>query len=146
MNTGTCLRPSCTAMVCPTMSGNTSLRRDHVLMIRFSRLALSCCTFLRRWSSQNGPFFRERLISLLLASTHDHAIGRLVVTGAIAQRGLAPWRLRVATGTGAALATTMGMVEGIHGHATDRGAPAAPARLARLADGLVLMVHVADLA
>src|ERR1700737_5493546 len=97
MNTGTCLRPSCTAIVWPTMSGNTSLRRDQVLMIRFSRLALSCCTFLRRWSSQNGPFFRERLISLLLATSHDHAIGGLVAAGAVAERRLAPGCLRVAT-------------------------------------------------
>src|ERR1700676_4942979 len=40
-----------------------SLRRDQVLMIRFSRDMLSCWTFLSRWSSQNGPFFSERPIA-----------------------------------------------------------------------------------
>src|SRR5450759_5464806 len=99
------------------MSGKTSLRRDQVLMIRFSRLALSSCTFLRRWSSQKGPFFRERLISLLLASSHDHAIGGLVAAGAVAERGLAPRGLGMAAGATAALASAMGVVEGVHGHA-----------------------------
>src|SRR5690625_471654 len=35
MKTGTCLRPSCTAMVCPIMSGTTMDRRDQVLMTFF---------------------------------------------------------------------------------------------------------------
>ncbi len=36
MYTGTCLRPSWTAMVCPTISGMIVDRRDQVLMTRFS--------------------------------------------------------------------------------------------------------------
>ena len=35
MNTGTCLRPSWTAIVCPTISGNTVEVRDQVLIICF---------------------------------------------------------------------------------------------------------------
>src|SRR5207302_1906847 len=60
MYTGTCLRPSWTAMVWPTMSGMIVERRDHVLMTRFSLRELRSSTFFNRWSSTNGPFFRLR--------------------------------------------------------------------------------------
>src|SRR5690606_25712257 len=60
MNTGTCLRPSCTAMVWPSMSGMIVDRRDQVLMTVFLPDSLSASTFLSRWSSTNGPFFRLR--------------------------------------------------------------------------------------
>src|SRR5690606_33187238 len=62
--TGTCLRPSCTAMVCPTMSGMIVDRRDQVLMTVFWPFSLRSSTFLRRWSSTNGPFLRLRGIVL----------------------------------------------------------------------------------
>ncbi len=55
---GTCLRPSCTAIVWPTISGSTVDRLDHVLMTRFSFLRFISLTFTRRWSSTNGPFLR----------------------------------------------------------------------------------------
>src|SRR5260221_9504741 len=84
--------------------------------------------------------------ALLLAPPHDHAVGGLVVAGAMAQRRLAPWRLRIATCTASALPPAVGVVEGVHGHAAHRGAEAAPAHLARLAPVLVLVVDVADLA
>jgi hypothetical protein len=58
--TGTCLRPSCTAMVWPTMSGMTVERRDQVLMTLRSPAAFMASTFSRRWSSTNGPFLRLR--------------------------------------------------------------------------------------
>src|SRR5262249_48872737 len=58
--TGTCLRPSCTAIVCPTMSGMMVLRRDQVLMTFLSFAAFIASTFFSRWSSTNGPFFRLR--------------------------------------------------------------------------------------
>ena len=44
-NTGTCLRPSCTAMVCPTISGTTVERRDQVLMTRLSPRRFISTTF-----------------------------------------------------------------------------------------------------
>ena len=34
-NTGTCFRPSWTAIVCPTISGKTVEARDHVRTMRF---------------------------------------------------------------------------------------------------------------
>src|SRR5260370_6797893 len=147
MNTGTCLRPSWTAMVWPTMSGKMSLRRDQVLMTFFSRVALRICTFLSRCSSQNGPFLVERLMTnLLLPPPHDHPVGLLVVTGAVPEGGLAPGRLGVAAGTTATLAAAVGMVEGVHAHPPDRGTEATPAHLAGLAPVLILVVDVADLA
>src|SRR3954465_2576632 len=66
--TGTCLRPSCTAMVCPIMSGMIVERRDHVLITVFLPDSLSTSTFLSRWSSTNGPFFRLRGIGYLNSS------------------------------------------------------------------------------
>src|SRR6185369_5574156 len=46
--TGTCLRPSWTAMVCPTMSGMMVLRRDQVLMTFLSFAAFIVSTFFNR--------------------------------------------------------------------------------------------------
>src|SRR5215472_11474899 len=61
------------------------------------------------------------------------------------QRRLAPRRLRVATRSAAAFATTVRMIERVHRHAANRGANAAPARFASFADNLVLVIDVADL-
>ena len=47
-------------MVCPTMSGMMVERRDQVLMTFLSPLELRTSTFLSRWSSTKGPFFRLR--------------------------------------------------------------------------------------
>src|SRR5690606_363913 len=60
MNTGTCLRPSCTAIVCPSMSGTIMERRDHVLMTFLVPFSFCTATFLARWSSTKGPFLRLR--------------------------------------------------------------------------------------
>src|SRR6266540_1265713 len=65
MYTGTCLRPSCTAMVWPTMSGMIVERRDQVLITRLSRLRFRSSIFFSKWSSTKGPFFRERPIGYL---------------------------------------------------------------------------------
>ena len=56
-NTGTCLRPSWTAIVCPTISGNTVEVRDQVLTICFWFCSFICVIRLIRRSSTNGPFF-----------------------------------------------------------------------------------------
>jgi hypothetical protein len=63
--TGTCLRPSCTAIVCPSMSGVIMERRDQVLMTFLEPFSLATSTFLSRWSSTNGPFFKLRGIFYL---------------------------------------------------------------------------------
>ena len=66
-NTGTCLRPSWTAIVCPTISGKIVEVRDQVLIIVLvSELFMASMRAIRR-SSTNGPFLLERLIGLALA-------------------------------------------------------------------------------
>src|SRR5690606_12576328 len=111
-STGTCCLPLCTAMVNPTMSGMTMERRDQVLIGRLLLLAIAVSTFFTRWWSMNGPFFRERamtvyiLIALpLLAPTHDELLRALVVACLVALGRRAPRRHRMASTGGAAFAT-----------------------------------------
>ncbi len=59
MKTGTCLRPSCTAIVCPTISGTIVDRRDHVLMTRLSPRLFMSSILTMRCSSTNGPFLTD---------------------------------------------------------------------------------------
>src|SRR6187397_1369594 len=99
MYTGTCLRPSCTAIVWPTISGMIVERRDQVLMTFFSLLAFRPSTFFRRWSA-----------------TDDELLGRLgLVAGATL--GLAPRRHGMAATRGLALAAAVRVVDGVHGDA-----------------------------
>src|SRR5690606_4011966 len=58
------LRPSCTAIVWPIMSGTIIERRDQVLITLWVPFAFSASTFFIRWSSTKGPFFRLRGISV----------------------------------------------------------------------------------
>jgi hypothetical protein len=55
MKTGTCLRPSCTAIVWPSISGMIIDRRDHVLITFLVPLSFCVSTFFIRWSSTKGP-------------------------------------------------------------------------------------------
>src|SRR3954467_9549276 len=84
--TGTCLRPSCTAIVCPSMSGMIVERRDQVLITFLLPLSFCASTFLSRWSSTNGPFFKLLGTALPLlvrtTTTDDQLIAGLVVAGA----------------------------------------------------------------
>src|SRR5205807_345900 len=59
-NTGTCLRSSWTAKVCAIKSGIIVDRRDQVLMTCLLFFLFCTSTFLSRWSSTKGPFFRLR--------------------------------------------------------------------------------------
>src|SRR4051794_13697311 len=61
--TGTCLRPSWTAIVWPTISGKTVDERDHVRIIRFSFAVFIASMRLSSRSSTNGPFFDDLLTS-----------------------------------------------------------------------------------
>src|SRR5262249_57393658 len=61
MNTGTCLRPSCTAIVWPTMSGKIVEVRDHVRTICFDPEAFIDWIRLSSRSSTKGPFFEDLL-------------------------------------------------------------------------------------
>src|SRR5271170_2386084 len=65
--TGINFLPLCTAMVCPTISGMTVERRDHVRSTFFSLRAFIPSTFSCRWASTNGPFFVERAIKIALS-------------------------------------------------------------------------------
>src|SRR3569623_1384779 len=105
-------------MVWPTMSGMIVERRDQVLMTFFSPAALRTSTFLRRWSSMNGPFLSERGIW-----------GSWPYRRAPRVR-----RRRAATTRGLALASTVRVGDGVHGHATGLGADALPAVAAGRAD------------
>src|SRR5260370_38806157 len=57
--------PLGTAMVCPIISGPIVERRDRVLIPFFALRVFSPSTFMRKWPSTNGPFFRERAIDSL---------------------------------------------------------------------------------
>src|SRR3954462_6889481 len=99
-NTGTCLRPSWTAMVWPTISGKIVDVRDQVRSICLVLDSFIFSMRVIRRSSTNGPFLDERLIGsslylplalATLARADDVAVGRLVLlTGAVPQRGHAP--------------------------------------------------------
>src|SRR5712691_8464212 len=60
-NTGTCLRPSWTAIVCPTISGKIVDARDQVRIIRFSFAAFMASIRLSSRSWTYGPFFDDLL-------------------------------------------------------------------------------------
>src|SRR6476660_7780462 len=114
-------------------------RRDQVLMTRFSFCSLRASTFLSRWSSTNGPFFRLRGLylppcSALLAGTtpaDDQLVGRLGAPGAAL--GLAGRVHRVPAAGGLALATAVGVVDRVHGHTADGRALALPPHTSGLA-------------
>src|SRR4051812_10711945 len=116
-----------------------------------------------RRSSTHGPFFEERLIAQLplrdsltarssaatllaaAATADDVTVGLLaLLTGAVADRRHAPGRLRMVTQRAAALATTVRVVDGVHGLAAGLRAHAEVALASGLADGDVLVVGVAD--
>src|SRR4051812_18524065 len=149
--TGTCLRPSCTAIVCPSMSGMIVERRDHVLITFLLPLSFCASTFLSRWSSTNGPFFRLRgivqyLLALLVRATtaDDQLVTRLAAAGTAlglagrVHRGAAPGRL--------ALTTTVRVVDRVHRDTTDGRALALPPHTAGLAPVDVALLGVPDLA
>src|SRR5919108_3556739 len=100
-----------------------------------------------------GPLRVERdisslalTLSLARSPADDHQSGLLVAPRTVAERRLAPRGLRTPAGTRAALAASVRMVERVHRRATYGRALSAPAALARLADVLVLVLDVADLA
>src|SRR5699024_6446246 len=61
-NTGTCLRPSCTANVCSTNEGNMVERLDQVLTTCFLFLSFIAPSFLSHFSSSYFHFFNLRPI------------------------------------------------------------------------------------
>ena len=55
------MRPSWTAIVCPTMSGKIVDVRDHVRTTRLSPDSFICRTLCSSRSSANGPFLLDLL-------------------------------------------------------------------------------------
>src|SRR6266508_1749951 len=161
---GTCLRPSCTAIVCPTMSGMMVERLDQVLMTRLSRLRFSSSTLASRWSSTNGPFLSDRAILSSLSVRRTaipgssvtpepppapapgsgvQVVGRLAAPGPA--RGPAPGGGRVAPARALALAASERAIDRVHGHPAHARALALPAHAAGLAPADQLLLGVADL-
>ena len=54
---GTCRRPSCTAIVSPTISGMIVEARDHVRITVRAFVRFTASTFFSSLGSMNGPFF-----------------------------------------------------------------------------------------
>src|SRR6478672_8776162 len=135
------------------MAGTIMDRLDHVLMTFLVPLSFWASTFLIRWSSTKGPFFRERgmvpsLRSALLAglaAADDHRVAGLV-RPASASLGLSVRVHRVATTGGLTLTTTVGVVDRVHGHTAHGRALALPAHPAGLAPVDVRLLGVAHLA
>src|SRR3990172_3139954 len=106
---GTCRRPSCTAMVCPTICGKMVLARLQVRMTFLSPRWFIASIFFSSLGSTNGPFLSERdmaapdLPALLAAPLDDELVRLLVVAGLLAARGFAPRaaRARLADGLAA---------------------------------------------
>src|SRR5699024_349103 len=126
--------------------------RLQVLMTCFLPEAFIASTCFIRAGWTKGPFLillPMVYTPLLLAGTlHDQLVGALVVlAGLETQCGLAPGghRTRVADG-GAALATAVGMVIGVHDRTTAAGTDAHVALAVSLAQVDVLVVDVGNLA
>src|SRR3954451_7525589 len=120
-------------MVWPIMSGMMVERRDQVLITCLVPASLCASTFLSRWSSMNGPFFRLRGIlppscSALLAgaaTANDQLVAGLMTPSTTF--GLTGRVHRVTAAGGLALATAVRVVNRIHHHTADGGSLALPA-------------------
>src|SRR5512132_473671 len=137
------LRPLCTAIVCPTMSGTMVERRDQVLITFRSRVEFRSATFFARWSSTNGPFLIDRAISLCLrlAAADDERIRPFVVPRLLPLLLPAPGRSGMTATVRLSFAATRRMVDRIHRHAPNVRTPAGPPATAGLPDRDVLVLE-----
>src|SRR5246127_702677 len=155
-------------------SGMIVDRRDQVLMTCLLFFSFCTSTFLSRWSSTNGPFFRlrgmcysstsliARFLLIALRALHRHrALARVLLAGAPASDDelvtelvrmagtpflLAPRADRVTATRGLTLAATVRVIDRVHDHAADRRALALPPHPTGLAPVDVCLLGVADLA
>src|SRR5829696_3006137 len=131
--------------------GKMTDARDQVFTTRFSLRLFISSIRPRSRASMNGPFLTLRdmlsYLPLLPAPrSDDQPSGRLRPPGAVAHRGLAPRRLGRHPRRGLALAAAVRMVTRVHDDAPDLGpAPHVPGTPG-LAEVLVLVIEVADLA
>ena len=148
--TGTCLRPSWTAIVWPTISGKIVEVRDQVLTICLLPDSFIWLIRASRRSSTNGPFLVDRPISVPLllpaaAAAHDQRVGGLALLARpVAERRLAPRGHRVAARGVVRLAAAVRMVDGVHRHAAGLRAAALVALAPRLAELDVLVLGVRE--
>src|ERR1700733_4349662 len=143
---GMCALPLCTEIVCPTIAGTIVDARDQVLMTRFSRVEFIFSTLAIRWSATNGPFFSERPMLLALPLADDHLGGALVAARLLAHRHLAPRRRGRAARRRARFTAAVRVVDGVHRDTAHRRALPEVALAAGLADDLVLVIEIAELA
>src|SRR3954453_22549561 len=140
------------------MSGMIVERRDQVRITFLVPFSFWASTFLSRWSSTNGPFFRLRGISVELSLTagypgsallvgapaaHDHGVTGLPLARPALRLALRVHR--VATTGGLALTTTVGVVDRVHGDTSDGRALALPPHAAGLAPVDVRLLGIAHL-
>src|SRR5215207_6114976 len=131
--------------------GKITDARDQVLTTFFSLRLFISSIRPRRRASMNGPFLTERDICSYLpllpsARADDESSGRLRPAGAVAHGRLAPRRLGRHPRRGLALATAVRMIARVHDDTPDLGPLAEVPGAAGLAEVLVLVVEVADLA
>src|SRR6201999_154136 len=114
-----CLRPSCTAIVWPSIAGTIMERRDQGLMTGFVAFSFCTSTFFIRWSSTKGPFLRLRGISgcslplVLAAAAADQPVTGLVLMAGAAFR-LTPRANRMPAAGALALTTAERVVDRVH--------------------------------
>src|SRR5664280_1717536 len=148
-----CFLPLYTATVCPMKSGKMTDARDQVLTTFFSLRLFIVWTRPRSRDSTNGPFLTERdmplssALRLAVPRADDESARRLLAkAGPIAHGGLAPWRLGQHACGRLALATAVRMVPGVHDDAADFGPLAHMPGASCLAQALVLVIEIRDLA
>src|ERR1019366_9065419 len=107
-------------------------------MTFFSLAAFIASTFLSRWASMKGPFFRLRDMAYLspraasAATTNNERVRCLGQTRTAL--GLTPRRDRVTAPRSLAFAPTEGVVDRVHRHAAGLGTDPLPAAAPGLAD------------
>src|SRR5829696_3054099 len=130
--------------------GKITDARDHVLTTFFSLRLFICSIRPSSRGSMNGPFLMDRDISspppLLPTPRADDQPAGPRAPGAVAHCGLAPRRLRGHARRGLALAAAMGMVARVHDDTADFRSLAHMTGPPGLAEVLVLVIQVADLA
>src|SRR3972149_6630235 len=149
MKMGTWRRPSCTAMVRPTISGMMVERRDHVRMTAFWPERSTCSAFFMSLGSTKGPFLVERDIGLLHleASAYDVLVGVFATAGTVAEGGLSPGGLGPGQADGRpSFAAAVRMIARAHHGAPHLGATAHVAAAAGPAQLDLVVLYVAHLA
>ena len=146
-NTGTNSLPLCTWKVSPTNSGVIIERRDQVLMTCLLPLASDFSTLLLQTRVDEGPLLeRARHYFFPRRLTMNGLLPRLLGARLVALGRLAPRRTGVTAAGRTALAAAHRVIDRVHRDAAHVRALAEPTRAPRLADRLVLVFGVADLA